>query len=356
MAVTDEGLRTAEFDYELPPERIAQEPLEDRAAARMMVVNRREDTLVHASVRDLPGFLKAGDLMVLNDTRVIPARVYGHKEATGGRVELLLIEEIDGNTWSALCGSSRRPRPGSRLLLADGRIQAEVTGLGEGGRMTVTLQADRPILDVLEEAGVPPLPPYIKRTGARPPDSLQRDRDYYQTVYAREPGAVAAPTAGLHFTQALLDELMRQGVERATVTLHVGLGTFKPVFVEEVVAHRMEHERFTVPDATAVAVNRARAEGRRIVAVGSTVVRTLEHSADAQGCLRAGTGRTDIFIHPPYRFRAVDVLLTNFHLPRSTLVMMVSAFAGQALVRRAYAEAIREGYRFYSYGDCMLIV
>lgn len=349
-------LLTADFDYALPSELIAQEPLADRAAARMMVVNRRDASLTHAHVSDLTSYLRAGDLLVLNDTRVIPARIYGHKEGTGGRVELLLIEELRPGIWSALCGSSRRPRPGTRLILGGGTITGDVVDLGEGGRMTVALQSDRPILEALEEVGVPPLPPYIKRPVTRPSADVQRDRDDYQTVYARMPGAVAAPTAGLHLTQAMLDQLDEQGIGRAMVTLHVGLGTFKPVVTETVAGHRMEHERFTVPEATADAVNRTRVAGGRIVAVGSTVVRTLEHSATVQGDISAGAGRTDIFIHPPYRFRIIDALLTNFHLPRSTLVMMVSAFAGSALIRNAYAEAVKERYRFYSYGDCMLIL
>jgi S-adenosylmethionine:tRNA ribosyltransferase-isomerase len=208
----------------------------------------------------------------------------------------------------------------------------------------------------LEEVGVPPLPPYIKRARERSPSAIDHDREYYQTVYARVPGAVAAPTAGLHLTPGLLDQLAAQGVERASVTLHVGMGTFKPVTVEEVAAHNMEPERFTVPEPTAAAINRTRAAGGRVVAVGSTTVRTLEHSADEAGVVQAGQGRTGIFIHPPYRFKVVDMMLTNFHLPASTLVMMVSALAGQALIRRAYAEAIRERYRFYSYGDAMLIL
>ncbi len=355
MAVTDAGLKTSEFDFELPPELIAQEPLEDRAAARMMVVNRREETIAHAYVRDLPDFIQSGDLLVVNDTRVIPARIHGNKEGTGGRVELLLLEELANGEWEALCGSSRRPRVGVELVMAGGRILARVTGWQAGGRVTVAMRSEQPLIEVLEEVGIPPLPPYIKRSRERSPAAIQHDRDYYQTVYARVPGAVAAPTAGLHLTPGLLDQLAARGVERATVTLHVGMGTFKPVTVEDVTEHHMEPERFTVPSSTAEAINRTRAAGGRIVAVGSTTVRTLEHSADEAGRVTSDQGRTGIFIYPPYRFRVVDLLLTNFHLPSSTLIMMVSALAGQSLIRRAYDEAIRERYRFYSYGDCMLI-
>lgn len=349
-------LKTSDFEFELPPERIAQEPLEDRGAARMMVVCRTSGELSHTTVRELPRYLKAGDIMVLNDTRVIPARVFGHKEGSGGKVEILLLEQTGGSEWEALCGSSRRPRPGTRLILAGGRMIATVLGWGSAGKMTITLQSDAPVLDVLESAGIPPLPPYIKRKGPRAPDAIQHDRDFYQTVYARVPGAVAAPTAGLHFDDALLENLKDKGVDRVSVTLHVGMGTFKPVSTESIADHIMEPERYEVPEATANRINDARQRGGRILAVGSTVVRTLEAVADDKGLVSPGTGRTRIFIHPPMRVRSIDMMLTNFHLPRSTLLMMISALAGNVLVKRAYEEAIREQYRFYSYGDCMLIL
>ncbi len=350
------GLKTSDFEFELPPERIAQEPLADRGAARMMVVNRASKDLMHTRVRELPLYLQAGDVMVLNDTRVIPARLFGHKEGSGGKVELLLLEETGDNVWEALCGSSRRPRPGTRLILAEGRMLGTVMGWGPTGKMTIALQSDAPILEVLESAGIPPLPPYIKRKGLRTPAAVQHDRDFYQTVYARVPGAVAAPTAGLHFDDALLADLRNRGVERVHVTLHVGMGTFKPVSAESIADHVMEPERYEVPAETAIKINDARRRGRRILAVGSTVVRTLETVADDRGVVTPGLGRTRIFIHPPMNVRSVDMMLTNFHLPRSTLLMMISAMAGDLLVKRAYAEAIREQYRFYSYGDCMLIV
>ena len=349
-------LKTVDFDFELPQELIAQEPLLDREAARMMVVDRASGTLSHHTVRDLPSFLKPHDCLVLNDTRVIPARLHGHKEGSGGHVELLLLEETAEGEWDALCGSSRRPKPGMRLLMAGGRLVAEVTGWREGGGVKVRLRGERPVMEVLEEVGLPPLPPYIKRPQAPEQATLDRDRLYYQTVYARIPGAIAAPTAGLHLTESMLQELGRRGVSHAAVTLHVGMGTFKPVKVDTVTDHIMEAERFVVSPETVQAIDQAKAAGGRVVAVGSTSVRTLETAAAATGHVESSSGRTQIFIYPPYQFKVVDAMLTNFHLPRSTLIMMVSALAGSDLIRRAYAEAIRERYRFYSYGDCMLIL
>lgn len=348
--------QTSDFDFELPTELIAQTPLEDRVAARMMVLNRTNGEIRHATVRDLPMFLAPGDLMVLNDTRVIPARIYGYKEASGGSVELLMLEETGPHEWEALCGSSRRPRVGTRIILANGRITATVTKLANAGKIGLSIASEVPVMDILEVEGVPPLPPYIKRKGAQFENTKEHDREFYQTVYARVPGAVAAPTAGLHFTESLLEALTGRGIHHVNVTLHVGIGTFKPVSAELVADHIMEQERYTIPSSTAEAITCTRRRGGRILAVGSTVVRTLETVADEDGYVTAGSGRTRIFIHPPYRIRAVNMMLTNFHLPRSTLLMMVSAMAGIEFVKRAYHEAIREGYRFYSYGDCMLIL
>jgi len=269
-------------------------------------------------------------------------------------VEVLLAEETAPGVWEGLL-RARRAAPGLRLVLAGGQVRAEVLRTGNGGRVTLALRHERPILDILDAEGVPPLPPYIKRD---PNDLAARgaDRARYQTVYARRPGAVAAPTAGLHFTEPLLGALAQRGIRRAAVTLHVGPGTFKPVTAGRVEDHCVDAERFAVPAETAAAVQAARAAGGRVAAVGSTVVRALETAADAQGEVAAAEGRSALFIYPPYAFRAVDVLLTNFHLPRSSLLMMVCAFAGRERVLRAYAEAIRAGYRFYSYGDCMLIL
>jgi len=350
-------LRTDEFEYELPPELIAQEPLPDRSESRMMVVDRSAGSIRHAAIKDFPDYLRPGDLLVLNDTKVIPARLLGHKVETGGRVELLLLEDLGGGRWMALCGASRRPGIGVRLTLASGKILATVEEWFNDGRIIVALSCERPLMDVLQEEGLPPLPPYIKRDYASS-DPSQRARDLarYQTVYARVPGAVAAPTAGLHLTQDLLALLERRGVRRCTVTLHVGMGTFRPVASDIVEEHSMGEERYDVSPAAAAAINETRRAGGRVVAVGSTVVRTLETVASEKGDVRSGSGRTSIFIYQPYGFRVVDCMLTNFHLPRSTLLMMVSALAGRETIRTAYREAVAARYRFYSYGDCMLIV
>ena len=321
----------------------------------MLVVHRRDGTLEHCRFGDLPAHLRAGDLLVVNDTRVIPARVFGRKAASGGKVELLLLEEIRPGTWDVLLHCSRRPKIGSLMTLGGGQAVAVLLEDGEKGRATVKIESERPWLEVLEEIGEPPLPPYVlsARGGA---GAEFADRERYQTVYARDPGAVAAPTAGLHFTPAVLDTLERQGVSRASVTLHVGLGTFRPVDSDTVEEHRMEAERYTVSDAAAHRIESARATGGRIVAVGSTTVRTLETVAAEHGRMVACSGRSSLFIYPPYEFKTVDALLTNFHLPKSTLIMMVCALAGTDLIRHAYEEAVKERYRFYSYGDCMLIL
>ncbi len=348
-------LRTSDFEYVLPPERIAQKPLARRDAARMMVVHRAGGRLEHRSVTDLPGYLRAGDVLVCNDTRVIPARLIGEKTRTGGRIELLLLEEVESGAWDVLIKASRRPKPGEPLSFAEGRIQATLLAEGEQGRARVRIMSDRPLLDLLEQEGLPPVPPYIVRKNADH-RQIEADREQYQTIFARHPGAVAAPTAGLHFTKELLQRIDEHGVRRVAVTLHVGAGTFRPVSAEQVEDHRMESERYMVSPETAREIERAREENRRVLAVGSTTVRVLETIAREKGRIEAGSGRTALFIHPPFEFQAVDMMLTNFHLPRSSLLMMVSAFGGHDLVMRAYNEAIRENYRFYSYGDCMLMV
>ncbi len=349
-------MKTAEFTYALPPELIAQSPLPERAQSRMMVVDRRGGAIRHARVADLPGILRPGDLLVLNDTRVIPARLFGRKSDTGGRVEVLLVEETAPDEWDVLWRASRPPRPGSGLELAGGCIRAEVLEPPRHGLLRVRLHYQGNFMELLEAHGQPPLPPYIKRpAGGNAPEQTAEDRRRYQTVFARQPGAVAAPTAGLHFTDSLLADLAARGIRNVKITLHVGPGTFRPVTCASIADHRMDAERFIVPAETADAFNAARHAGGRVVAVGSTVVRTLETAAGPDG-LAAGAGRSSLFIHPPYRFRAVDAMLTNFHLPASTLLMMVSALAGLELTRQAYALAVRERYRFYSYGDCMLIL
>jgi S-adenosylmethionine:tRNA ribosyltransferase-isomerase len=363
-------MRTDEFDYELPEELIAQSPAEKRDQSRMMVLHRASGAIEHRRFSDLPEYLAANDLLVLNDTRVIPARLFANKtrEGTGGgKVEFLLLEELPCETvpadgvftarWSALMRCRRRPKPGESVRLNDGETDLTIEeDLGEG-KVVLRATGKRPFREAIAAVGIPPLPPYIHRKGAT---EEQRARDIlrYQTIYAAHPGAVAAPTAGLHFTPEVFAALEAKGVGKAFVTLHVGIGTFRPVMAENVEDHRMEEERWTLPAETAEAIRRVRAAGGRVVAVGSTSVRTLETAAAEQGEAfpKEAAGRTGIFIRPPYAFRATDAMLTNFHLPKSTLIMMVSALAGRDFVLRAYREAVRERYRFYSYGDCMLIL
>jgi S-adenosylmethionine:tRNA ribosyltransferase-isomerase len=346
-------LRASDFDFHLPAERIAQAPLAQRDDARLYVLDRhaagRDDSGPHRQVRDLPSLLPAGALLVVNDTRVIPARLHATKP-TGGRVELLLVEPLataGPGVWRCLGGASKPIRLGPLVLDGDGAPAVEVLAV-DGAYVDVRFTGE---LDgYLERHGEVPLPPYIKRDT---PEAADKQR--YQTMFARAPGAVAAPTAGLHFTPALLGALEARGVERATVTLHVGPGTFAPLRADELAGQSLHPERYEVPAATAAAVGRARAEGRPIVAVGTTVVRTLEAAAIDERTLRAGAGVTDIFIQPGYSFRLIDMMLTNFHLPKSSLLMLVSALAGRDRVLAAYADAVANGYRFYSYGDAMLI-
>lgn len=344
-------MNIAEFDYELPLERIAQEPLPERDASRLMVVARRTGVLRHHSFRDLADLLRPGDLLVVNRSRVFPARLLGKRPKSGGRVEVLLLGPVgSGDRWEALV------RPGRRLRVGDGvRVGPDLSVLilsaaqGADGRRLVRLEAAGDPWQVIERLGHVPLPPYVTR-----PDR-PADRERYQTVYAREPGSVAAPTAGLHFTPALLARLQARGIERAEVVLHVGPATFRPVRVQAVEEHRVEPEPFEIPEGTARGIAATRQRGGRVVCVGSTTVRALETRARPDGRVDAGPGRTDLVILPGFEFRVTDALITNFHLPRSSLLLLVAAFAGRKPVLDAYAEAIRLGYRFYSYGDAMLL-
>ena len=330
----------SDFDYELPRERIAQEPLRERDASRLLVLPRAAGPLQHRQVRELPDLLRQGDVLVANDARVIPARLQGRKAGTGGQVELLLFEPLGGADWLALGQSSKPLRPGSVVEVLGSPIQVrEVRG---GGELVVRLPLEgEGLWRFLDEAGEVPLPPYIERAASA------ADRDRYQTVYARERGAVAAPTAGLHFTPELIARLRERGIRFLHLTLHVGPGTFLPVRSRRLEDHRMHRERYTVPEETA----RALRDAPRVVAVGTTSLRALEASGG-----RAGPGSTDLFIAPGYEFRVVQGLLTNFHLPRSTLLMLVAAFAGLDRVKAAYAEAVEQRYRFFSYGDAMLLI
>ncbi len=343
-------MRLSDFDFDLPEELIAQEPLSQRTSSRLMVLNRATGTLDIGGFSSIVDYFRADDLLVINDTRVIPARLLGCKES-GGRVEVLLVRRLAGDqeTWACLTKASHGPAVGTRLLLGDGLTGTVIEG-GEDPYKHIQFTCEGDFLQQVERVGHIPLPPYIRRGDG------ELDKERYQTVFAREAGAVAAPTAGLHFTPELLQQLRDKGVEIRALTLHVGLGTFLPVRVENIQQHRMHQERYSVPAETAEAVNRARDAGRRVVSLGTTSTRTLEYALDAQGRLQAGAGECDLFIYPGYRFRTVDALLTNFHLPRSTLLMLVSAFAGREATLAAYRRAVAEGFRFFSYGDCMLIL
>jgi S-adenosylmethionine:tRNA ribosyltransferase-isomerase len=344
-------MKTDLFNYDLPPELIAQHPPQRRDLARMMVLHRDTSTIEHRSISDIVDYLQAPDVLVLNNTKVIPARVFGRKALSGGKVELLLLEETRPGEWKVLMKTSRRPKPGDALELCSGKAHATMLYDGEQGEAVLKIESDRPLMEILDEEGVPPLPPYISRK-EQTREQIETDKARYQTVYASEPGAAAAPTAGLHFTGELLQALEDRGVRKAELTLHVGLGTFRPVSADLITDHEMHHERFAVSAEAAQTINAARPAGGRIVAVGSTSVRTLE----SLPTIEPAEGSTNMFIYPPYEFRNVDAILTNFHLPKSTLLMMMSAFAGRELMLRAYETAVMEKYRFFSYGDCMLIV
>jgi S-adenosylmethionine:tRNA ribosyltransferase-isomerase len=342
-------VRTSDFEYELPGELIAQVPTTRRDESRLLVLRRGTGATEHRLFRDLVEYVRRPDTLVLNESRVIRARFLGTKRGTGGRVEMFLLKELGPGRWEALVRPGARIREGA-VLDFGGRVSARVASVLRDGKRVVELSADGDLGRALDEVGRVPLPPYIDRE----PDAADLER--YQTVYARVDGAVAAPTAGLHFTERLLASLAERGVGIARLTLHVGLGTFRPVAVEDPDEHEMEEERYDVSEELVGAVERTKATGGRVVAVGTTVARTLETVVDASGSLRAGSGATRLFIKPPHRFRSVDALVTNFHLPRSTLLMLVSAFGGRENVLAAYREAVRLGYRFYSYGDAMLIL
>jgi S-adenosylmethionine:tRNA ribosyltransferase-isomerase len=338
------------LDYDLPPRLIAQEPCPRRDESRLLVVRRADGGLAHHGFRDLPGLLSPGDLLVLNDTRVVPARLLGRRARTGGRWEGLFLRQVPGGAWELLSKSGGRLVPGEEVEIEPSPLRLRLLEKTPEGRWLAEPSEPGPAFELLGRHGAVPLPPYIRKGRA-----AAADADRYQTVYARRAGAVAAPTAGLHFTPAVFEALRRRGIDRAFLTLHVGPGTFQPIQAEDVTRHRMHAEWGELPAATAEALAACRARGGRVVAVGTTSVRLLETAA-AAGPPQPWSGETDLFIYPPYRFRAVDALVTNFHLPRSTLLLLVAAFAGVDLLRRAYRTAIEEGYRFYSYGDAMLIV
>ena len=341
----------SELDYELPPELIAQTPAPSRDASRLLVIDRVREGFEDHGFAELADLLQPGDCLVINNSRVIPARVLA-RDAGGREVELLFFESIDPQRWRALTRPGRRTRLGVELAVGDaGRARLRIVGTEADGPRVVE-RLDGSIEELLREYGVPPLPPYIERFAAPTPEDLER----YQTIYAQPPGSIAAPTAGLHFTPELLDAIRRRGVELHELTLHVGPGTFRPIKAVRIEDHTLAPERIVIPPSVADAVNRARAERRRVIAVGTTTTRALESAAEANGRVKALDGEARLCITPGYAFRAVDVLLTNFHLPRSSLLVLVAAFAGRELILKSYGHAVRAGYRFYSYGDATLIL
>lgn len=341
-------LRKKDFYFELPQELIAQDPLEDRSSSRLLVLDRHTGAISHHVFRDVESFLCPGDCLVLNNTKVIPARLLGEREGTGAHVEVLLLKRNAGDVWETLVKPGKKCRPGTRLTFGNGLLKAQVLETVEEGNRLIRFEYEGVFEEVLDALGEMPLPPYITH-------KLQ-DKNRYQTVYAKYEGSAAAPTAGLHFTKELLKEIEAKGVRIAYVTLHVGLGTFRPVKEENVLDHHMHSEYYQISEEAAEMINRTKAEGGRIICVGTTSCRTVESASDENGKVCSGSGDTDIFIYPGYRFKVLDGLITNFHLPESTLVMLVSALAGRENVLKAYDEAIRERYRFFSFGDAMLIL
>lgn len=338
-----------EFDFDLPEELIAQTPLKERSASRLLVLNKKEGSIEHRHFTDIKKYLKKGDCLVLNDTRVLPARLHGVKAETGARIEILLLHQIEGDNWEVLAKPAKKVKEGTVIKFGDGRLQATCIKIKDHGGRIVQFTYDGIFYEVLDQLGEMPLPPYIK-------EQLP-EKERYQTVYAKEEGSAAAPTAGLHFTNKLLDELKEMGVIITFITLHVGLGTFRPVSADTIEEHEMHAEFYHMSSETALTLNRVKQGEGRIISVGTTSTRTLETIArDQDGKFVEASGWTDIFIYPPYQFKAIDGLITNFHLPKSTLIMLISAFAGKDMVMKAYKEAVEQRYRFFSFGDAMMIL
>lgn len=340
-------MRTSDFWFDLPQELIAQTPIEPRDHSRLLCMDRETGECIHKHFYDIADLLRPGDLLVMNDSRVIPARMIGEKEGTGGAMEFLLLEQKSKDTWELLVRPGRKAKPGARFIFGGGLIRAEILEVKEDGNRIARFEYEGNFYEVLDKVGQMPLPPYITEK--------LKDQNRYQTVYARERGSAAAPTAGLHFTPELLKKLKEIGVETAYVTLHVGLGTFRPVKADEITDHHMHTERYFLPEETAAKINETKAKGGRVFAVGTTSCRTLESAAQKWGCIKPCSGETDIFIYPGYQFKVLDGLITNFHLPESTLIMLVSAFAGYDHTMEAYKLAVQERYRFFSFGDAMMI-
>lgn len=341
-------MKTSDFNYNLPEELIAQEPLKDRASSRLMVLDKNTGEIEHKTFRDIKQYLKKGDCLVINDTKVLPARLIGERKNTGARVEILLLVRKEIDKWEVLVHPGKKAKPGDRIVFGGGLLEAEILEVIEGGNRIVKFHFDGVFENILDKLGEMPLPPYITHK--------LEDKNRYQTVYAEHDGSAAAPTAGLHFTKELLKEIEDMGVKIAHVTLHVGLGTFRPVKVEDVTNHEMHSEYYIVEESQAKMINAAKAAGGRIISVGTTSTRTLESVTDENGIVHAQSGWTKIFIYPGYKFKAIDCLITNFHLPESTLIMLVSALAGKDHVLNAYKVAVEEKYRFFSFGDAMLII
>lgn len=340
-------LKTKDFYYDLPKELIAQTPIEPRDASRLLTLNKETGELAHKHFYDIVDCLMPGDCLILNDSRVLPARIYGIKEGTGAKVEFLLLTCRGENVWEVLTGPGRRAKPGSRFVFGDGLLTAEVLEVLEGGNRLVCFHCDGNFYSVLDKIGQMPLPPYITKK--------LENQERYQTVYSHEVGSAAAPTAGLHFTPELLEKIKDKGVKIGFVTLHVGLGTFRPVSADNIADHKMHSEHYYLPKETADLINATKKNGGRVISVGTTSCRTLESVATKEGCIKESDGWTEIFIYPGYQFKALDCLITNFHLPESTLIMLVSALAGREKIMHAYEVAVQEKYRFFSFGDAMFI-
>lgn len=341
-------MNVSDFNFELPQELIAQDPLEDRSSSRLLVLDKNTGEIEHRGFRDIVSYLKKGDCLVINDTKVIPARLLGEKEEPKARIEVLLLKRKEKNVWETLVKPGKKAKPGTVISFGDGLLKGTVINVVEEGNRLVQFSYEGIFEEILDRLGQMPLPPYITHQ--------LKDKNRYQTVYAKHDGSAAAPTAGLHFTKELLEQIEQMGVTIAHVTLHVGLGTFRPVKAENILDHHMHSEFYVVEEAEAEKINGAKREGGRVICVGTTSCRALESAAGEDGILKAGSGWTDIFIYPGYRFKILDCLVTNFHLPESTLVMLVSALAGRERVLHAYREAVREQYRFFSFGDAMLII
>lgn len=340
-------MNVKDFDYKLPEELIAQDPLEDRSGSRLMVLDKRTGEVEHHYFKEITRYLSPGDCLVLNNTKVIPARLFGIKEGTEAKIEVLLLKRMENDVWETLVKPGKKAKPGTKINFGEGLLKGEVIDVVEEGNRLIQFQYEGIFEEILDKLGQMPLPPYITHQ--------LRDKNRYQTVYAKHDGSAAAPTAGLHFTPELLEEIKQKGVSVAEVTLHVGLGTFRPVKVENVLEHHMHSEYYQITQEAADKINAAKAAGKKVVSVGTTSTRTLESAADEKGILTAKSGWTDIFIYPGYRFKVIDALITNFHLPQSTLVMLVSALAGREHVLDAYRIAVEERYRFFSFGDAMFI-